>query len=619
MRVEITRSLNIRLFPLLCLVFVLDAWLLGSLAAYIDATGTAFNSGRLADVDLSYAKLLFRNPLFAVFEVLRGFLGVSDFPVLTWLVLNAVMLVAGTAVVVNRLGFSLSSISATIPRFSRRPDKGTSGWLTLSEMLRKFKFDLTTPGLLLGKTRILFAEKPVVLPAGAIDNRNVAIFGPPGTGKSRGYIRNNLFHAVQSGWSVIVTDPKGELARDFRKWFEKRGYVTRVFNLVSMVNSDRWNPLSVVKTDIDAQQFAEVVIANTAVPGRKGGDLFWDRAEMNLLKALALYVVTELPETERNLGTLYRLLASGNSETLASLFDPLPPEHPAKLPYNIFCETSGQVRSGIIIGLGSRLQVFQNTLVQELTSESDIDLELPGREKCAYFCVLSDTDSTFDFLASLFFSFLFIKLVRLADSMGKDLDVPVNFLLDEFCNIGHIPDFTKKLSTMRSRGIGSSIVFQNIGQLKDYYPGNGWETILGNCDTWVVLGAKDRLTAEYIEKILGQGTIETESISMERGRILDPGRVTISPSSRELMQLSEVLRLQKNEQIIIPANSKPARIKKMDYAEHPWAKELEPEPVTKYLPDWARMWQEQENAKVKEVEKTEECSRQSRRAETDFW
>ncbi|NYE57168.1 VirD4-like conjugal transfer protein, CD1115 family [Carboxydothermus ferrireducens] len=590
------------------LAFILDAWLLGSLSAYFQATQTAFKSGNMLNPDLSYPAGLIKNPFLAVWELLKGFVGASHFPIGLWLLFN-------TAVLIIAFAYLLKSgriNSLATPKFVNRPDKGTSSWLTFSEMARMFKFDYETSGILLGGIKQFWQLKPVVLPLKPIDNRNVAIFGPPGTGKSRGYIRNNLFHAVKSGWSVIVTDPKGELARDFKSWFEEKGYTVRIFNLVSMLNSDRWNPLSVVKSDIDAQQFAEVVIANTAVPGRKGGDPFWDRAEMNLLKALALYVVNELPDEEKNLGSLYHLLASGNFETLSTCFDGLPADHPAKLPWNIFCETSGTVRSGVIIGLGSRLQVFQNKLVQRLTATSDIDLELPGKEKCAYFCILSDTDSTFDFLASLFFSFLFIKLVRLADSMGKELDVPVNFLLDEFCNIGHIPDFTKKLSTMRSRGIGCSIVFQNIGQLRDYYPGNGWETILGDCDTWVVLGAKDKLTADYIEKILGYGTIETESIATERGKIFDLGRTTKTPAQRELMQLSELLRLPRDEQIVITAHSKPARLKKLDYTCHPWAKELKPEPISRYIPGWAKRLEQSEQGEREEKQMQEQPEQQER-------
>ena len=161
----------------------------------------------------------------------------------------------------------------------------------------------------------------------------------------------------------------------------------------------------------------------------------------------------------------------------------LPKGHPAKAPYNIFKQAGDKVRGGVIVGLGARLQVFQNELICQITNRNDIDLVLPGKEKCAYFCITSDQDSTFDFLASLFFSFLFIKLVRFADAEGVDgqLPIPVNFILDEFPNIGAIPDFKKKISTVRSRNIAVSVIFQNLAQLRNRYPNDEWQEILGNC------------------------------------------------------------------------------------------------------------------------------------------
>ncbi|ERM90830.1 hypothetical protein O163_13745 [Caldanaerobacter subterraneus subsp. yonseiensis KB-1] len=268
---------------------------------------------------------------------------------------------------------------------------------------------------------------------------------------------------------MVITDPKGEIFRDMAEFLKNRGYTVKIFNLVSMKHSDRWNPIETIQDDIDAQLFVEVIITNTKVTAAKSGDPFWDRAEQNLLKALALYVAMEYPEHERNLASVYSLLASAEPKAVETIFKGLPNSHPAKMPYNIYAQANENVRTGVIIGLGTRLQVFQNKLVQKITETSDIDLELPGKEKCAYFCISSDTDSTFDFLAGLFFSFLFIKLTRYADMNGGTLNPNVYFLLDEFPNIGAIPDFTKKISTMRSRGIHSTVVFQNISQLKNRY------------------------------------------------------------------------------------------------------------------------------------------------------
>lgn len=451
------------------------------------------------------------------------------------------------------------------------------------------------PGIIFGALPAIAGVKPVVLKEDAPGNRNIAVFGPPGSMKSAGYIRNNMFQAVKSGWSVVITDPKGELVRDFRGWFEDNGYDVKIFNLVSMLNSDRWNPLHEVVDDITAQHFCNVVIANTAVPGRKGGDPFWDRLEMNLLKALVLFVVNELPEN-KNLGMVYSLLACGDSKQLDDMFQGLSVEHPARLPYNLFCETSGTVRSGAIIGLGTRLEVFQNRLVRELTAGNDIDLEAPGKRKCAYFCILSDTDSTFNFLASSFFTFLFISLTRLADRQENgQLPVPVNFLLDEFCNISGIPDFTKKISTMRGRGIACSVIFQNIPQLIETYGGEEWEIILGDCDYWLILGAREKSSAGYISEVLGQSTVESISDRRPKGLVsLNPwaGQVQISPTRRALMELSEVTRMNYDECVLRITDGRVLRLKKMFFKNHPWAKQLTPEKVTDYWPRWAREFKE---------------------------
>ncbi|MDD3894834.1 MAG: type IV secretory system conjugative DNA transfer family protein, partial [Syntrophomonadaceae bacterium] len=373
---------------------------------------------------------------------------------------------------------------------NKRDEAGTSEFVEPEKVKDMFSYSYT-PGIMFGgigdnKDHL----KPVILRPKARSNLNVAVFGPPGSMKSAGYIKTNIMQAVVSNWSIVVTDPKGEMVKEYAVWLEKQGYVVKIFNLKEMLNSDQWNPLLEVHDGTSAQDFCDVVIASTSAPARKGGgEDFWKTAELNLLKALILYVVNELPQNQRNLGVLYLMLASGDSKQLDQIFSMLPSDHPAKLPYNLFCESSGVVRTGVVMGLGNRLGVFQEKLVRELTSVCDetcIDLTLPGRQKCAYFCVMSDSRSTFDFLASLFFSFFFGDLMALADSneSGK-LDVPVNFLLDEFCNIPGIPDFPKKLSTMRSRGIACSIIFQNIPQLEQYYPFKMWEIILGDCDYWL--------------------------------------------------------------------------------------------------------------------------------------
>ena len=214
-----------------------------------------------------------------------------------------------------------------------------------------------------------------------------------------------------------------------------------------------------------AQLFVNVIIKNTATNGK--GDHFWDSAEINLLKALVLYVDQSYAPENKNIGQVYQLLTLNAESDLNNLFDTLPATHPAKAPFSLFKQASDSVRSGVIIGLGSRLQVFQSEIIKKITARDEIDLELPGQKPCAYFCITSDQDSTFDFLSSLFLSFVFIKLVRFADKNceGGRLSVSVHVLGEELCACGVISDLSRKISVICFRNISMSCVFQNLAGL----------------------------------------------------------------------------------------------------------------------------------------------------------
>jgi type IV secretion system protein VirD4 len=570
------RKINLILFPI---IYFADVWIIGTIAAALQAPEL-----------MPYFQ---SHPVKAGWEIFLSYFGHDLYPaaasvVKTWGIINILFILSiGGIILIQKYGTYIKKN----PEFKSNL-LGSARWAYPYETWNVFKNKLNTPGLLFGTVE----TKPLILPADVRGNLNVAVLGPPGSGKSRAYVRNNLFQAVASGWSVIVTDPKGELTRDFRTFFEEQGYDVKIFNLVDMLHSHRWNPLSQVETDMDAQLLTEVVIANTQAPGRKSGDPFWDRAETNLLKALVLYVINELPPEERNLGRLYELLASGDSKYLDMLFSPLSQSHPAKMPYNIYVETSPQVRSGVIIGLGTRLQVFQNRLVKSLTDFTDINLESPGYRKSAYFCIISDMDRTFNFLASLFFSFLFISLTRYADRNEGKLPVFVNFLLDEFCNIGHIPDFTKKISTMRSRGIACSVIFQSITQLQSHYPEKEWETIMADCDSWLTLGVKDVTSAKYISDHLGEGTIEAITKTRPVFGIFDFGQKRIDSVKRKLMNPDELTRMPSDEAILSPAwGLNPIKITKMDFSRHPMAKKLNPTSVQSFNPPWAEAFKASSN------------------------
>lgn len=540
--------------------------------------------------DISFLKVMYSNPLLS-FKALKepGVFG-------EWLLITAL-----SAVLLAALIFMLKEAEYEqkgVKYLKEDGTHGTSGWMTEKEAHRIKVFNRKILGIGINRGLIFgtLNGKEVTLHPDAPLNRNVAIFGSPGSMKSVAYVRTNILQLAQEGQSMVITDPKGELFKDMAQFLRDRGYNVKLFNLVNMAYSDRWNPLDVIVDDIDAQTFADVIIANTAVTATKSGDPFWDRAEQNLLKALALYVAKEYPSNERNLASVYSLLAHPEPRKIDMIFKSLPKDHPAKMPYNIYSQANETVRTGVVIGLGTRLQVFQNKLVQKLTEVSDIDLELPGKEKCAYFCIISDMDSTFDFLASLFFSFLFLKLIRYADMHGPNGQCSPNvyFLLDEFPNIGAIPDFTKKLATMRSRGVHSSIVFQNIAQLKNRYPHDAWQEIIGSCDTKLFLGCTDIATAEFVSALLGTATVEAHSRTKEAGLegVFDFGRITTSAQKRNLLNPDEIIRFNPEEAILILRGQKPLRIRKMPYTQHPLAKFVKPIPVSSYAPEWSKEFRE---------------------------
>jgi type IV secretion system protein VirD4 len=212
-------------------------------------------------------------------------------------------------------------------------------------------------------------------------------------------------------------------------------------------------------------------------------------------------------------------------------------------------------------------------------------LEAPGREKCAYFCILPDTDSTFEFLSSLFFTFLFIKLTKLGDKSGGQCPVNINFLLDEFCNIGAVPDFKKRIATMRSRGISCEIITQSLPQIRNRYPQDEWQEIISCCDTRLFLGINDNDTAKYLSETLGEGTIDLLNIRRHTKDLLHV-QVGKTPTRRALLKLDETLRLDEKDAVLIIRGRHPLIVEKLSYEKHPLAGELIPKKTFEYTPSW---------------------------------
>ena len=515
-------------------------------------------------------------------------------------VLICIGLLAILLLMVMRMGYSDTGEYDSDRNFiySAKGTYGTSGWMSRKEMagvldlvpdLRKHK------GVVLG----MLDNKAVCIPENPHINGNLAVYGSSGSMKTRSFCVNRILQAAVRGESLIISDPKSELYEKSSEYLRDQGYCVKVFNLVNPENSDSWNCLSEVEgQELMAQLFVDVIIKNTINNGK--GDHFWDSCEMNLLKALVLYVDQSYAEQNRNIGEVYRLLTLSGESDLDSLFEDLPPTHPAKAPYSLYKQASDTVRSGVIIGLGSRLQVFQSELIKKITTRDEIDLELPGQERCAYFLVTSDQDSTFDFLASLFLSFCFIKLVRYADKNceGGKLPVPVHVLGEELTACGTIPDLSRRLSVIRSRNISMSCVFQNLAGLQNRYPLNLWQEILGNCDAQLFLGCTDELTAEFISSRTGLASVSVSSKSKQLGtwRISNytpEYRETSGVGKRPVLTPDEVLRLPIKQALVIIRGQKVLKVDKMDYSKHPEASKLRSCKASAHIPEWRRLEQEQ--------------------------
>ena len=305
---------------------------------------------------------------------------------------------------------------------------GTSDWMKLTEIKQILTIN-DIPGIILGK----FENYIVKLPLDSYFNKNICVFGSSGSMKTTAFLITNLLELSKYLKSIVVTDPKSEIYRITSSYFRSIGYVVKVFNLKDMRHSDRWNPLAENENLNDVQMSSNTIILNTQK--KTGKDEFWPRAEENLLKAFEFYFLQILVE-QNNLTNIYKKIAGGDLSEIDAMFKGLPNEHPAKMSYNIFASGSDTIKASVITGLGTRLQTFQNEDLQRLTSASDIDLTLPGKEPCIYYIITDDMNGAYDFLSSLFYTFLFIKLVRYADSRpnGK-CDVDVFCFLDEFANI----------------------------------------------------------------------------------------------------------------------------------------------------------------------------------------
>ena len=418
------------------------------------------------------------------------------------------------------------------------------------------------------KKGIILAEENY-LPVDKRGNVNILVVGGSGSGKSASY---SIPNAYQLLGSYVFTDPKGELYDRTAGYLKSKGYEIKVLNLVRPQYSDGYNPLMHISSEIDVD-----VIANTIVKGQKtdggGSDPFWDDSAEMLLKALIYYLMATRPEEEQNLASCAELVraanSNGGSNLLTELISKLPYDHPARMNYKSIEIAPEKTYSSILSTLQSKLGKFDSKDIAELTSTDTIDFEDIGNKKTAVYVISSDTHTAYDFLLTIFFSQMIQQLYNYADDNGGALKVPTYFILDEFANIGKIPDFDKKISTSRSRKISFSVILQNLDQLEAVYE-KSYETIIGNCDTHVFLGSNSYKTVEYFSKALGEKTIERDSVSVSRDKKYIRTGLSTSDQimARALMTPDELRRMDNDLCIIFEKGIKPVKANKFYYFKH---------------------------------------------------
>ena len=407
-------------------------------------------------------------------------------------------------------------------------------------------------------------------------NKNVLIIGGSGSGKTRFYVTPNI---MQLHSSYVITDPKGTIIENVGTLLLAAGYKVKVLNTVNFSKSMHYNPFAYIHSEKDILKFVNVIMANTKGEGEKSTEDFWVKAERLLFCALIGYIWYEAPERERNFSMLLDLLnysqARDEDESFESPVDKLfnklknrDPEHFAVRQYTKFKLAAGKTMKSILICCGARLAPFDIKELRDLTEYDELSMDMIGERKTALFLIMSDTDTTFNFLLAILQSQLFNLLCDKADDeYGGRLPVHVRCLLDEFANIGQIPSFDKLIATIRSREISASIILQSQSQLKTLYK-DAANTIIGNCDCTLFLGGKERTTLKEVSELLGKETIDLYNTSESRGTTLSKG-IQYQKTGKSLMSEDELAVMDGGKCILQLRGVRPFFSEKYDIKNHP--------------------------------------------------
>ena len=412
-------------------------------------------------------------------------------------------------------------------------------------------------------------------------NKNVLVIGGSGSGKTRFFVKPNLMQCVSKDYptSFVITDPKGSLIGEVGQLLVRCGYRVKVLNTINFSKSMRYNPFRYIHSEKDILKLVNTLICNTKGEGEKSAEDFWIKSERLLYSALIGYIWYEAPDDEMNFTTLLEMINASEAREddpefqspVDQMFERLEekdPEHFAVRQYRKFLLSAGKTRSSILISCGARLAPFDIREVRELMEDDELELDTIGDEKTALFLIMSDTDTTFNFILAMVQSQLINLLCdRADDKYGGRLPVHVRLILDEFANIGQIPNFDKLIATIRSREISASIILQSQSQLKTIYK-DAADTIVGNCDSTLFLGGKEKSTLKEISELLGKETIDSFNQSENRGSQVSHG-LTYQKLGKELMTQDELAVMDGGKCIFMLRGVRPFLSDKYDLTKHP--------------------------------------------------
>ncbi|HGI2541257.1 TPA: VirD4-like conjugal transfer protein, CD1115 family [Streptococcus agalactiae] len=482
--------------------------------------------------------------------------------------------------VVALIKFVVYTKGKNAKKFRQGKEYGSARWGTTKD-IQPYVDEKFQNNILLTQTERLTMNGRPANPKYA-RNKNVLVIGGSGSGKTRFYVKPNL---MQMHSSYCVTDPKGTIVVECGKMLEENGYEIKILNTINFKKSMKYNPFAYIRSEKDILKLVQTIIANTKGEGEKAGEDFWVKAEKLYYTALIGYIFYEAPREEKNFATLLDMIDASevreDDETYMNPIDRLfealeknEPTHFAVKQYKKYKLAAGKTAKSILISCGARLAPFDIQELRDLMKEDELELDTLGDRKTALFVIISDTDDTFNFVVSIMYSQLFNLLCDKADDeYGGRLPVHVRCLLDEFANIGLIPKFEKLIATIRSREISASIILQAQSQLKAIYKDNA-DTIVGNCDSTLFLGGKEKTTLKELSETLGKETIDLYNTSETRSNANSYG-LNYQKTGKELMSQDEITVMDGSKCIFQLRGVRPFLSDKFDITKHKNYKLLE--------------------------------------------